>query len=889
VPFVTVASSVAPLSGSSITLFSAGDDLLEFGSNGGTRLRVLDEDGNIVVPEFAPGIFLTSPTLLANGDILGIDNNAVLRFDQTGALVDQTVGFTPGPGRTTELANGNILVTYEDAGGDLRGQLLTPALDLIGTNFAITSNASYASEVTALAGGGFAVFADKNGSTMDVLLTFDANGVAAGSPVNASDYSFVEIEALSDGGYVFSGTQYFFRAGFGFQESYVRFFNADGTARSNAFHVSRVADSVSTAALDGDLVVVNIKGSYSQLYHSSGRILVDRIDTPYFSMEGGAEGIDADTFVSRGRQTTGGPTELIYWSVDRPNILLGDSTGETFFGAAATDRVMAGFGGDDIFNVDSAGDIVREWAGEGNDTVFSSVSYQLTAGAVVELLRTVDEVATTALDLTGNELAQTIRGNAGANQLAGGGGGDTLIGLGGNDVYVVSHAGDVVEEAAGGGTDRIYARVDHVLAAGSAVETLTTDLHSATVAINLTGNALVQGLYGNAGVNQLNGGGGADSLVGFAGDDSYVIVDGDESVFEAVGGGNDRVFAAVDYRLRAGAEVETISTDFDDGTAAIDLVGNEFGQTLRGNAGANRLTGGGGGDLMIGLGGNDWYFVNHSGDVVNEAVGGGTDRIFASVSYTLAADAEVENLSTSLHSSTVALNLTGNALVQGIYGNEGANQLNGGGGADSLVGFGGNDWYFIVAGSEYVFEGADAGADRVFAAVDYRLNAGAQVESLTTDASFGTAAIDLTGNEFAQAVYGNAGANILDGGLGRDALIGNGGADIFLFSTALDVAGAGVRPWNAYGPTANVDRIDGFGSDDRIGLDAALFGLTPGALAPGAFALGTTATEADDRILYDQATGTLRFDSDGAGHGISVRFAYIDNLFSLDASYFVVI
>src|SRR6185295_1380467 len=109
-------------------------------------------------------------------------------------------------------------------------------------------------------------------------------------------------------------------------------------------------------------------------------------------------------------------------------------------------------------------------------------------------------------------------------------------------------------------------------------------------------------------------------------------------------------------------------------------------------------------------------------------------------------------------------------------------------------------------------------------------------------------------------IEGNAGANTLNGGDGSDTLVGFAGADTFAFTTAL---GGG-----------NVDRIADFSAaDDTIALDHTMFaGLGLGALNANAFVTGTSAQDADDRIIYDQATGALYFDADGSGSGAAVQF-----------------
>ncbi len=66
-------------------------------------------------------------------------------------------------------------------------------------------------------------------------------------------------------------------------------------------------------------------------------------------------------------------------------------------------------------------------------------------------------------------------------------------------------------------------------------------------------------------------------------------------------------------------------------------------------------------------------------------------------------------------------------------------------------------------------------------------------------------------------------------------------------------------------------------------------GLTPGALNPNAFVIGTAAGDADDRIIYNSATGQLFFDADGNGAIAQVQFATLALAPALIATDFLVI
>ncbi|HTO34048.1 MAG TPA: calcium-binding protein [Pararhizobium sp.] len=207
-------------------------------------------------------------------------------------------------------------------------------------------------------------------------------------------------------------------------------------------------------------------------------------------------------------------------------MLIGGEDADYLDGGRNIDTLSGGIG-NDTYVVDNASDVVTEAAGDANDMVFAKVSYALSAAADVERLAAITDTATTAMNLTGNNIAQIIQGNNGTNNLKGLGGGDTLRGLGGNDTldggtgidtmiggtgndtYIVENTLDVVDEVnGGGGIDLVKASVSWTLGTNQNNLTLTGAGQSSG-----TGNSGSNVITGNAAHNVLNGGGGFDTFV----------------------------------------------------------------------------------------------------------------------------------------------------------------------------------------------------------------------------------------------------------------------------------------------------------------------------------------------------------------------------------------
>ncbi len=407
------------------------------------------------------------------------------------------------------------------------------------------------------------------------------------------------------------------------------------------------------------------------------------------------------------------------------NQLSGLAGNDTLNGGGGGDK-MAGGTGDDRYFVDSAYDVASENAGEGNDTVQSSVSYVL--GANLEHL-TLAGIA--AINGSGNGGANAITGNNAANKLAGLLGDDTLIGNGGNDLldggagadsldgglgndlFVVDSASDIVAERDGEGIDAVHSALQATVLAAF-VENLTL----LSGAKDGTGNGLNNGIIGNNDANVLDGAGGNDTLSGAGGNDTliggtgndrmggglgndfYNVDSGADVAVEASGQGLDTVMASASFVLGSYIENLTLAA----GAGSINGTGNSSNNVMAGNEGANRLTGstgndtisggdgadtlngGAGNDSMTGGHGDDVYLVNAIGDVVVESGGGGTDTVQSAISYKLGA--EVENLTLV---GTAAINGTGNGGDNSMAGNGAANRLDGGAGDDVLRGGAGND------------------------------------------------------------------------------------------------------------------------------------------------------------------------------------------------------
>lgn len=347
------------------------------------------------------------------------------------------------------------------------------------------------------------------------------------------------------------------------------------------------------------------------------------------------------------------------------NILTGGDGNDSLDGGLGNDKLIGG-AGDDFYTVNVAGDTIVENANEGTDTVFVN----FTAAGTYALSANVEKAfadGSVNVNITGNNMDNTLEGNDGNNLLSGGDGNDTLFGTSGNDTL----------DGGGGSMDMVD--LSDAFAFGTSSDWTASRINATDVKLTYTG-AL------NTSVTLRN-----VEFVKFS--------DGIKSPVELWG--NASTPLADDLTL----------------TSPGALDGGAGNDTLHGSAGGDTLTGGTGNDMMYGMGGNDSYYVDSVNDVVVENADefpGDVNTIFVTMTsgtYALGVGNYVQ-VGTIL--STGAVNLTGNELDNTLTGGKGANILIGGAGDDTISGGMGADVLTGGAGNDtFMFD---------YATVDNPLN-----------------------------------------------------------------------------------------------------------------------------------------------------------------------
>ncbi|MCU7217330.1 calcium-binding protein, partial [Pseudomonas sp. VE 196-7] len=192
------------------------------------------------------------------------------------------------------------------------------------------------------------------------------------------------------------------------------------------------------------------------------------------------------------------------------NVIRGNSNVNYIDGGLGADTMIGG-AGNDVYTVDNVNDVVTELADEGIDTVNVSIDYTLT-----DNVEDGQMIGSANLNMTGNDLDNTLHGNAGNNILSGGLGADRMIGEGGDDIYIVDNVNDLVFESSfSGGHDLIRTTVDFTLS-----DNVEDGEMLGNADLALYGNALDNVLIGNSGNNVLFGNAGNDKLFGADGNDT---------------------------------------------------------------------------------------------------------------------------------------------------------------------------------------------------------------------------------------------------------------------------------------------------------------------------------------------------------------------------------
>lgn len=367
----------------------------------------------------------------------------------------------------------------------------------------------------------------------------------------------------------------------------------------------------------------------------------------------------------------------------------------------------------------------------------------------------------------------------------------------------------------------------------------------------LRGGAGADLIHGDAGADDLNGGTGIDRL-------DYLTSYGDATAFRGI---------ALD--VGAGTAVDCWGQL--DHFAMFESYGDSaFDDTLTGSMADETWSLGAGRDVLAAGGGTDWLDYGEALSL------GGRRGIVADL-----AAGQVRDPFGQIDQVSGIEGLGGTARDDVMRGDSGDNSFDGRQGQDRFDGGDGHDrlgfWSVARLGGHgvhidttvqgpQVLDDGFGNAETVvsieafaLSALDDRFRGGDYDDDVSADQG----ADSLEGGAGDDVLRGDGGADTIEGGLGRDWIEGGAGQDVLIGGE-----GADSLVFRSRG-TADADVVQDFVSgEDRLWLATGWRGLPATGINARHFLAGDgvdAAVTLVQRLLYDTATGILRYDPDGSG------------------------
>jgi Ca2+-binding RTX toxin-like protein len=366
----------------------------------------------------------------------------------------------------------------------------------------------------------------------------------------------------------------------------------------------------------------------------------------------------------------------------------------------------------------------------------------------------------------------------------------------------------------------------------------------------------------------------------------------------------------------------------------LPIIGTTKGEVLIGGAGNNTLTGGGGADTFkitsgtdfitdLGFGGTDVLRIS-LGATANAKISSAWNATSATQNNGVA-NLTTEGFKVSLNSVTGSsgFNVTntgsgttivgskfndflnggiGKDVLVGGFGND---TLNGAGGNDSLTGGTGSDTFNITIGTDTIL---DLGLDKDILKVSSNATASITMKAawtatpdtsnegtvnITTKGllvnvadSAGSKGYSITNLGKGSTLVGSAFTDTLKGGTGIDEIVGGSGDDLIFGNTGNDILtgndGNDIFVFNSSpNKSHNVDTITDFAPGvDKLEVSKSVFKAfnSTGNLNNDAFNSGagvSSASDSNDRFIYNSSTGALYYDADGNGRSAPIQIALV--------------